>query len=147
MTSRPFPSRLVLLSAAGLLVAIAGLVYLRDPAWLLRTESGFGPWEVDQNATRFRWMGGHASFFVPSDAPGVTIPLRTTFNEGDRPIVVSISIDDRFVDRVELSDGDWRHSRVRMPRRGTRRVCRIDIRADRTRTGNRAVQVGEIRVR
>ncbi len=147
MTSRPLPFRSLLLSAAGLVVAIAGLVYLRDPAWLLRTESGFGPWEVDQNGTRFRWMGGHASFFVRSDAPGVTIPLRTTFNEGDRPIVVSISIDDRSVDRVVLTDGDWRHSSVRMPPRGTRRACRIDIRADRTRTGNRAVQVGEIQIR
>ena len=132
---------------AAFAAAIAVLAYLRDPAWLPQVESGFRGWEVDDTGRRFRWIGGHASFFVRSDATGVTIPVRTTFAEGDWPITVSISIDDRGVDRLELADAEWRYGKVRLPARGNRRVRRIDIRADRTRPGNRAVKVGEIEVR
>jgi hypothetical protein len=126
----------------------AALAYLRDPPWLLAMSSGLRGWETAADGTRFRWAGGHASFFVPSTAHSLRVPLRTTFDTaGDWPITVSISIDDEPVDRLVLSDPGWRESVLRLPPPRGRRVRRVDIRADRTREDNRAVQVGEISVK
>lgn len=133
---------LVLLATAG------ALAYLRDPPWLLTMSSGLRGWETAADGTRFRWAGAHASFFVPSDARDVRLRLRTTFDRpGEWPIEVSISIDDQRVERVVLSDASWRDSVIRLPAPGGRRVRRIDVRTDRARDDNRAVQLGEITVR
>lgn len=126
--------------------ALAGaLAYLRDPPWLLGMTSGLRAWETAQDGQRIRWAGAHASFFVPSNAESVRIPLRTTFDRaGEWPIAVAISVDDRPAGRLILSDSAWRESVVRLPPPGSRRVRRIDIRADRARDDNHAVQLGEI---
>jgi hypothetical protein len=126
---------------------VAGLAYLRDPPWLLSVTSGMRPWEMDASGRRLRWMGGHASLFVPSDAHVVSIPLRTTFTAGDPPVTATISIDDRPVDRFALTDPQWQVSTVRLPPKGGRRVRRIDIRLDRTRDDNRGAAVGEVTLR
>jgi hypothetical protein len=127
-------------------IALA-LSYLRDPPWLLHTESGFRGWQQDADGRRWRWTGGHASFFVPSTASEVRIPVRTVFDQpGDWPITVSIAVDDRPADRITLSDDGWHASTLQMPSPDRRRTRRIDIRADRTRPGNRAVQIGEVQV-
>jgi hypothetical protein len=126
---------------------IAALAYLHDPPWLLSVTSGMRPWEADADGRRVRWMGGHASLFVPSDAHAVSIPLRTTFGAGDLPVTATISIDDRPVDRVALTDPEWRASTVRLPPKDGRRVRRIDIRVDRTRDDNRGAAVGEVSIR
>jgi len=136
------------LIAIAFLAAIgASLAYLRDPPWLLSMTSGMRPWEMDADGRRLRWMGGHASLFVPSDARVISIPLRTTFADGDPSVTATISIDDRPVDRVVMTDPQWRSSTVRLPPKGTRRVRRIDIRVDRTRDDNRGAAVGEISIR
>jgi hypothetical protein len=126
--------------------ALAGaLAYLRDPPWLLGMTSGLRAWETAPDGQRVRWAGAHASFFVPSDAESVRIPLRTTFDRaGEWPIAVAISVDDRSAGRLVLSDSAWRESVIRLPPPGSRRVRRIDIRADRARDDNHAVQLGEI---
>jgi hypothetical protein len=130
------------------IAAIAVLAYLRDPPWLLSTASGMRPWETDRSGTRLRWMGGHASFFVPADARSIEIPLRTTFGRSDDwPIAVSVSIDDRSVDRLVLTDQRWRRLVLTMPTGGSRKVRRIDLRMDRTRDDNRAAAIGEIVLR
>ena len=134
----------IVVVAAGI---CASLAYLRDPPWLLSVTSGMRPWESDVEGRRFRWMGGHASLFVPSGARSVTIPLRTTFGAGDPPVTATISIDDRAVDRVVLEDAQWHSSRVRLPPKGTRSVRRIDIRVDRTRDDNRGAAIGEVSIR
>jgi len=114
----------------------------------LSTTSGMRGWEVDANGARFRWMGGHASLFVPSSAHTIEIPLRTTFDQpGDWPITVSVSIDDRRADRVVLGDATWHSIVVQMPTPGSRKVRRIDIRLDRTRDDNRGAAVGEVGIR
>jgi hypothetical protein len=138
-----------LLVAGGAVVAlIAALIYLRDPPWLLSTSSGMRGWEEDGHGFRFRWMGGHASFFVPSHARAVEIPVRTTFDQsGDWPITVSVSIDDRLGDQLVLADADWHSIVVRMPPPGSRKVRRIDIRLDRTRDDNRGAALGGVRFR
>src|SRR5512132_3175462 len=83
--------------------ACAAFAYLRDPPWLISVTSGLRPWEIDISGRRYRWMGGHASLFVPSDARLISIPLRTSFDApGDAAITVSIAIDDRPVDRIVL---------------------------------------------
>lgn len=135
-----------------ILVAIAlvgaALAYLRDPPWLLATTSGLRGWETDRDGARFRWTSGHASFFVPADWSAVELPLRATFDSPtDWPIVATVTIDDRPADRVVLSDDTWRRVVIRLPPRGTRRVRRMNIRLDRTRDGNRGVQLGEVRHR
>ncbi len=134
--------------AVAAVVALTGvLAYLHDPPWLIDVTSGFGRWETDPSGVRYRWMAGHGSFFVPAGANSIDIPLRAVFDSpADWPIVASISIDDRAADRVVLTDDAWRASHLRMPPPGARRVRRIDIRADRTRAGDRGLQVGEVRV-
>lgn len=132
-----------------ILVAIAlvgaALAYLRDPPWLLATTSGLGGWETDRDGARFRWTSGHASFFVAADWSAVELPICATFDTpADWPIVATVAVDDRPADRVVLGDDTWRHVVIRMPPRGARRVRRIDIRLDRTRHGNRGVQLGAI---
>ena len=136
---------LVLASVLALLSLAGVLAYLRDPPWLLTMSSGMRNWETGPDGARFRWAGPHASFFVRADARDMRLRLRTTFDRpGEWPIAVSISIDDEPVDRLVLSDPSWRESVVRLPARGSRRVRRVDIRANRAREDNRAVQLGEV---
>ena len=131
-----------------LLGLIAALGYLRDPPWLDTMTSGLRPWETTPEGTRVRWASPHASFFVRADARDVRLPLRTTFDSpGDWPIAVAVSIDDQPVERILLSTPDWRDVVVRLPPRGSRHLRRIDVRSDRAREDNRAVQIGEITVR
>jgi hypothetical protein len=130
----------VVLAAA---IAVPLLVYLRDPPWLITTTSGFGRWQQEPGGPRFRWMGGHASFFVRSGARAIELPVRTTFAAGDWPVTVTVSIDDRPADRITLSDARWRSMLLRLPPAGSRRVRRIDIRLDRTRDEDHGVMVGE----
>jgi hypothetical protein len=127
------------------LALAAALAYLRDPPWLGNVSSGLRNWQKGADGNDFRWAGAHASMFVPANARDLRIPLRTTFDRtGEWPITVSITIDDQPVDRLVLADAGWRESRVRLPAPGSRRVRRVDIRSDRTRDDNRAVQVGHI---
>jgi hypothetical protein len=145
-TMRRERSKLVLVGSVLALLALAGaLAYLRDPPWLLTMSSGLRAWETNRDGTRFRWAAPHASFFVPADARDMRLRLRTTFDRpGEWPIAVAISIDDVPVDRLVLSGPAWRESNVRLPARGSRRVRRVDVRADRARDDNRAVQLGEV---
>ena len=128
--------------------AAALLGYLRDPPWLLSTTSGLRGWETDADGTRFRWMGGHASVFVPSTARAVELPVRTTFDSpGDWPITVTVAIDDRMSDRIVLSDAEWHSMVLRLPPARGRKVRRLDIRLDRTRDDNYGAAIGELRIR
>ena len=148
--SRALPSRAMTRRRAvqllGLVACVAVvLAALRDPAWLLSTEHGFRPWERDVvSGVRYRWIGGHASFFVPAAAASFALPLRTTFGSGDAPVTISLSVDGRLADRVILTDEAWRPVSIRVTGTTSRRSRRIDLQADRTRGGNRSVQVGEL---
>jgi hypothetical protein len=139
--------RRTVLIMAFLGAAVALLGYLRDPPWLLSTTSGMRAWETDADGTRVRWMGGHASLFVPASARAVELPVRTTFESGDWPVTVTVAVDDRMSDRIVLSDGEWHSMLVQLPSGGHRRVRRLDIRLDRTRDDNRGAALGELRIR
>ena len=127
--------------------AIALLVSLHDPAWLISTDSGLFDWERNRAGQRLRWMGSHASFFVPSDARAVTIPLHALFITDDRrPFVIRIDLNGRPATQVILPDEQWQSVRLRivLPEHWSRKVARIDLRANRTWSERAiSVQVGE----
>jgi hypothetical protein len=141
-TRRPLLAR-----AALALVAATLLAYLREPPWTASVTSGLRGWEMDADGQRFRWTTGRASFFVPSDAEVVHVPLRALMPPEDpRPFHVEILVDGRLVDRVTLGDERWQVSRLRVsPIPTRRRFRRVDLRIDRAwgewRLG---VQLGEV---
>jgi hypothetical protein len=140
--------RRTILAIVFVAAAAALLGYLRDPPWLLSTTSGLRGWQTDPDGTRFRWMGGHASLFVPSSARTVELPVRTTFDSlGDWPITVTVAIDDRMSDRIVLSDAKWHSMVLRLPPAKGRKATRLDIRLDRTRNDNYGAAIGELRIR
>jgi len=131
-------------SRRGLAAALAGallllaLGYLRDPPWLGQVTSGMRAWEEDPPGTRFRWTTGRASFFVPSSAIAMTLPLRAVFpGPNGRPVTVSVSIDDRWLANIDLPRPDaWVRTVLPLPRLATtRRFRRIDLHVNRTAVG------------
>jgi hypothetical protein len=138
-------TRTIVAIVSGAAMMTGALTYLRDPPWLISVTSGLRAWEMDASGRRYRWMGGHASMFVPADARLVSLPVRTTFaTPADAPVTVTIAVDDRPVDRVVLSDAQWRLCTFRLPPAGTRRVRRVDVRVDRTRDDNRGAAIGVV---
>jgi hypothetical protein len=135
-----------------LCIAIAGLVaalaYLRDPPWLADMESGFRQWETTPDGVRHRWIGGHASFFVPAAAMAIVIPTRVTFEApGEPPVRISIAIDDRAADEFVVRNDEWVARELRLPPPGRRTLRRIDVRVDRLRQGQHGAQIGQVVVR
>ena len=135
-----------------LAILLVGIVsasawYLRDPAWLISYSSGLHPREVAEDGRSFRWTKGHASFFVPSDAHRITLPVRSlNESETDWPITVTVTIDDRVADRLTFRDQEWHEMTLRLPAAESRRVRRIDLKLDRVRSRLRGVQLGDVRV-
>ena len=123
-------------------VLLAALVaYLRDPPWLANVTSGLSDPEQDPSG-EYRWTGGRASFFVPSDARSIRLSLRAMKDTPtDWPINVTITLDDRTVELVRLADETWHDLRLRLPPAGSRRVRRVDLKLDRLRSGRRGVQL------
>lgn len=136
-----------LIAAVLIVCACVALWYLRDPAWLITETTGLRGWERSADGTRFRWSGGHASFFVPSDERIIRIAVATTFDaRGNEPMVVTFTIDGARASRVLLTDGAWQEITLPLPPRGSRRVRRIDVRTSVTREDNHGVQLGELKV-
>lgn len=124
---------------------VGALVYLHDPPWLIGQTSGLRGWEQHGGEPRYRWSGAHASFFVRSDAAAVEFPVSTTFDGRDaRPMLVTVSVDDKVAARLVLSDAAWQRVRVPLPPPGGRRVRRIDVRTSVTRESNHGVRIGEV---
>jgi hypothetical protein len=135
--------RLQLIVVAAL--CVAALWYLRDPGWLSAQTSGLSRWERAPDGTRYRWSGGHASFFVPSDASQIRIPIATTFDPPNAaPMTVTVTVDDTPAGRIVLTDARWQTVPFRLPRPGSRSVRRIDVRTNITRADNHGVMIGEI---
>jgi hypothetical protein len=121
-------------TAAGLLVVAGALGYLYDPPWMGGVTSGLRPWEQDPPGTFFRWTAGRATFFVPSSATTMTVPLRAVFpGPGGAPVSVEIRDDGRLLTTIELSDPTaWVRPTVPLKRyAGHRRFRRIDLRISR----------------
>jgi hypothetical protein len=134
-------SRVVIVLA----LAVGALAYLRDPFWLINQTTGLRTWEQPPGEPRYRWSGGHASFFVRSDAGIIEVPISTTFDaRDDRPMLVTFSIDDKLAARAVLSQAGWTRVRLTLPPPGSRRVRRIDVRTSPTRESNHGVRIGDI---
>ena len=135
--------------AAKILALLAALGcavwYLRDPPWLLTQSSGLRPPERTADGAVYRWSGGHASFFVPADARTVRIPLATTFDaRGSSPMVVTVFVDDARTAGLVLTDDAWHEVTVPLPRKGSRRVRRIDVKTNVVREDNHGVKIGDV---
>ncbi len=123
----------------------AALAYLYDPPWLITQTSGLRRWEHPAGDRRFRWSNGHASFFVAADAGAFDMPVSTTFTAGDdRPMLVTVTVDDELAARGVLIDESWTRVHVALPQPGRRRVRRIDVRTSLTRDDFRGVRIGEL---
>lgn len=128
----------------GAALAITALAWLRDPPWLLHYSSGLGRWEAGPDGAPVRWAAAHASFFVPADTGEVRLRVRAGVDRpADQPTEVTIAIDDVPVERLRLGDDAWRDAAIRMPRRGSRRVRRIDVRCSRSRDDGRAILISQ----
>lgn len=119
---------------AGTLALVAALAYLYDPPWLGGVTSGFFQWEYPPGEPVFRWTTGRASLFIPGNATTVMIPMRSLFPGPDGgPVTVRVSVDDRFLATITLTDpGAWVRDELPLGRRSTRRRHRrIDLRVNR----------------
>ena len=119
---------------AGAAAIVALLAHLYDPPWAGNVSSGFRRWEGDPPGTRFRWTGAHASFFVPSTAATLTLPMRAVFPGPDGgPTKVDIRVDDRWLATIELPDpAAWVDATLPLGRgRTRRRFRRVDLRVNR----------------
>ena len=115
------------------LLIVGAAVVLHDPPWTPRVTSGLRGWEEDPPGTRFRWTNGRASFFIPSDAQTMTLPLRAVFpGPNGTPVHVDVSVDDRFLTTIDLADpGAWVRTELPLGRRTARRYRRVDLRVSR----------------
>ena len=139
----------VALMTTAIVVLVGGAIaYLHDPPWVAGMTTGFREWEIEAPGIPFRWAAGHATFYVPSGAKLMTLPLRSQFpGPNGAPVTVNVRVDDRFVTDIVLDDpGVWVRPVLALPSREThRRFRRVDVRVSRT-VGELilGVQVGEI---
>ena len=122
--------------------------YLYYPPWLAGVSSGLLNWE-EEDGRRFRWTVAHASFFVPSDASTITLPMRPWFPYTGA-IIVSVSVDDRWLADIELRrPGAWSCPMLPLPRQKThRRHRRVDLHVSRVVPPfNLGVELGVVDVR
>jgi hypothetical protein len=128
-------------------VLLAG--YLHDPPWAGQITSGLLEWEDDAAGTLFRWTLGRASFFVPSDATAMTLPMRAIFpGPAGSPTTVGVFVDDRWLADVKMDRPDeWVRPVLPLPGKRTgRRFRRVDLHVNRVAVGDfiLGVQTGEI---
>jgi O-antigen ligase len=129
------------LALAGIVIIIAGTLPLRIAAGVREanvenTTVGLSAWQREPDGLRYRWSGGKSTFYVPSDARAVRIPLRHG-TEGPPTVEVRVFLDGREADGVRLQAGDdWRVLRIVLSKRGSRApFFRIDLRAEEPGTG------------
>lgn len=109
-------------------LGLAGLLVLRDPPWAGDILYGFYTPEAGDDGRPFRWTEGRASFFIPASASSVTLELggHEVYN-----VTVTIAIDGRPADRLELED-EWKTVRLAVDARPTSRSFRrIDLSCNR----------------
>jgi hypothetical protein len=138
-------------AVVSVLAAAAIVAYLYDPPWMGGVTSGLRPWEEDPPGTLFRWTAGRGTFFVPSSATSMTVPLRAVFpGPGGTPVTVEVRDDGRLLATIELNDPEaWIRTTVPLKRyTGRRRFRRIDLRVSRVvRPFALGVMTGEVVVR
>ena len=107
-----------------------------NPAVALeRITFGVHGWEAGRDGVAYQWMAGRRSdILVAADVHSVVVPLRHAIEIFRDPVHVSIEIDGRIVDQMELNTSQWRMSATALGRMRTpplRGMHRIVIRTDR----------------
>lgn len=138
-------------SVVGALALVAAIGYLYDPPWIGGVTSGLRSWEEDPPGTLFRWTMGRATFFVPSNAATMTVPLRAVFpGPNGGPVTVEIRVDGRLLATIDLREPDaWVRKTLPLNRyTGRRRFRRVDLHVSRVVPPfNLGVMTGEVGVR
>jgi hypothetical protein len=122
------------LAAGVLILAVAASVPFRAAmavgyANVEHTSIGFSRWHREPDGSRYRWAGGRSTFFVPSAAHSVRIPLATG-TEGPETLEVRIFLNGREANRVVLErSGEWRSVYLPLSRRVAEPFSRIDLEA------------------
>jgi hypothetical protein len=118
-----------------LLLACVALItwYLHDPAWAGGVTSGLREWRYDADGSPYRWTNGHGTFYVPSRAIEMTLPMRAGFPSSDsRAVRVDVSVDDRWLATIDLDDpAAWKFPVFPLSARTRRSYRRIDVRVSR----------------
>ena len=103
------------------------LARAEDHANLEGVSAGFSLWQRESDGSRYRWAGGRASFFVPSGATAMAIPLRAG-RAASSPLEVRIVVAGQQAERMALQPGGgWTTVRVPLPGRTSARFTRIEI--------------------
>jgi len=89
--------------------------------------SGFSKWQHQPDGSRFRWAGGHATFFISPAARSIRIPLRRA-PSAPAAIEVAIYLDGVEANRVILRTEDGEKTvRLNLLRSAKTRFARIDL--------------------
>jgi hypothetical protein len=88
---------------------------------------GFSRWQQQSDGSRYRWAGGHATFFVSPAARSIRIPLRSA-PTAPAAIEVTIYLDGVEANRVILRTEDGEKTvRLNLLRAAKTRFARIDL--------------------
>jgi hypothetical protein len=136
------------LAALAALIVIAVMLPIRikgavQDANLERAAIGMGRlWQHDADGTRFRWAAARSTFFVPSSARTVRIPLRLP-DKASNALEVRILVDGREANRVLLQPGPrWQTVLLLQPQRASADFLRIDLEA--RQPGSAALLEGQV---
>jgi hypothetical protein len=119
--------------ALGVVAVVAALGYLHDPPWIRDVTSGMRSWEQEAGIP-FRWTTGRSTFFIPSTATSMTLPLRAVFpGPNGTPVRVEVLDNGRLIGTIELTDpAAWVKTTMTLrPAESRRRYRRIDLRVSR----------------
>jgi len=102
---------------------------------------GFSGWQTDSEGVRFRWMAGHAQFYVSSDARAVKLPLRLEAAGNADSWPVEIYLEGRLGTRILVESRAWHEVRLMMPQpqRG-RRFWRVELRVPAVHTDGQTTE-------
>lgn len=88
---------------------------------------GLSRWQHDPGGQRYRFAGAHATFYVPTDAHSVTIPLQNAAADR-RTVEVQVLVEGKEVNRILLpADDQWRPLRVPLMRKPDTAYTRFDL--------------------
>ncbi len=114
--------------AAGVLVLLLISIPIRVYAKAQRIDFS----QVSYGLSARRIMTSRARFFVPADASGVEVPVRTRDATGDDPVVVDIFVDDIAAETISLTDREWQTARIDVPNDSPRRFHQMELRIRRS---------------
>jgi hypothetical protein len=122
--TRRFTIAAVVIIVATLPLRIAGAVRDADVEHL---SVGLSKWQQPPDGPRYRWAGGHATFYVSPAARSIQIPLRRS-SLAPATIEVTIYLDGIEANKVILrSDEGEKTVRLNLLRRAKTRFARVDL--------------------